>query len=296
LRVELGADGVREVVVGDGPGALASIRVDASPCSADAREVAVAIDDAATGKTVRRTLAVTDVAPAARPRALALAIAELLRASWSELSMPDAPRVTPVPQEVVRAVRLRTEPPPSPAPAPATPRVPVEAKPRALLGATVDARLFPAYQSVVLGPRLSLSVLLGDLPLRARVDGALGAGQAHDPLGTIDLTLATGALGLMLAGGSDAVHLELGPMLAAGGGWASGSPTEGNLGSRASAFVVIVEGAASAAVRVAPAWRGVVALDAGATLQELQAQSGGRSAAGFGGVVLGLGLGLAREL
>jgi hypothetical protein len=85
-------------------------------------------------------------------------------------------------------------------------------------------------------------------------------------------------------------------MLAAGGGWASGNPTLGNVGSRASAFVMTVQGAASAAVRVAPAWRGVVALEAGGTLQELQAQAAGRSAAGFGGVVLGLGLGLAREL
>src|SRR5262249_22253661 len=106
LRIELGADGVREVIVGEAEGTLATIKLDATPCSAEAREVTVAIDDAATGKNVRRALAVADVDAAARPRALGLAIAELLRASWAELEMPDQPK-TPVPAEVLRAVRLR---------------------------------------------------------------------------------------------------------------------------------------------------------------------------------------------
>jgi hypothetical protein len=285
LRIELGADGVREVIVGEAQGALATIKLDATPCSAEAREVTVAIDDAATGKSVKRALAVTDTDAASRPRALGLAIAELLRASWSELEMPDQPK-TPVPEEVLRAVRLRARPREAAPPAP---------PPSVLLGATLEARLFPAYQSVVLGPRLSASILVGG-PLRARIDAAVAAGQAHDPLGTIDLTLATGGLGLLLAGGSEAVQLEIGPMLSAGGGWASGNPNPGNTGGSASAFVMTLQGLASAAVRLGPGWRGVVAVDAGGTLQRLDAESAGHAAAGFGGVVLGVGLGVAREL
>jgi hypothetical protein len=200
-----------------------------------------------------------------------------------------------VPESIVRAVRLRAAPPEAP---PREKAAPPEktAPPRVLLGASLDARLFPAYQSAVLGPRVSGAVLLGELPLRARFDAAIGAGQAHDPLGTIDLTLATGSFGVMVAGGSEAVELEIGPMLSLGNGWASGTPVAGGTGDSASAFVATVQGAASAAIRFAPGWRGVLSIDAGGTVQKLDAQAAGRSAAGFGGVMLGFGLGIAREL
>jgi hypothetical protein len=76
----------------------------------------------------------------------------------------------------------------------------------------------------------------------------------------------------------------------------SGNPTPGNTGTNASAFVMTAQGLASAAVRFAPGWRGLLAVDAGGALQKLDAQAAGRAAAGFGGVVVGIGLGLAREL
>jgi hypothetical protein len=305
LRIELAADGVRDVEVGDTAGApgpsaspsaessLATIRVAATPCSTAAREVVIAIDDVATGKAVRRGVATADVAAASRPRALALAIAELLRASWVELAMPDAPAPSAeVPDAVLRAVKLRparAEAAPTPAPAPETPM-------RTLVRIAFDARAFPSYQSVVVGPSIGASVPLGDLPLRARADAVAGFGKAYDALGTINLALGAGDLGLMLAGGTDAVRVELGPLLAMGSGWATGHPSGGGTGSSGNALIVTAQLAATFAVRISSGWWSSVGLEGGATLESLDAHAANRPASGFGGPLLGVSLGLAREL
>jgi hypothetical protein len=295
LRIELAAEGVREVVVGDARDVLASIRVDAVPCSRDAREIDLSIDDAATGKSVKRAIEIGDVPGASRPRALALATAELLRASWAELSMPDAPAPTrEVPEGILRAVKLR--PPPANVPPSPSPSRPAEARTPPLAHVALDVRTFPSYQSVVLGPALGLSVPLGSLPLRARADGRAGFGKAYDALGTIDLTLVTGDVGLALTAGTESVRLDIGPLVAVGGAWASGTPTVGATGSRASAVVATAELAAQLAVRVAPGWWSVVGLAAGAVLQSLDAQAAGRPASGFGGPLLGVSLGVGHDL
>ncbi len=299
LRIELKTDGVSELVVGAPQDALAMIRIDAIPCTSAAREVVVAIDDVATGKSVRRRIALDGVDAASRPRALALEVAELLRASWAELSVTNAPPSgTPVPVEVLRAVRLRNPPPSTSATPPlqsSTPSPPASTAPR-LIRVTLAARVFPSYQSVVLGPAAGVSVPLGSLPLTARVAAYAGFGKAYDALGTIDLALVGGDLGLMLAGGTDSVRAEIGPLLDIGNGWATGHPIAGGSGSSASAIVVSAHLAATGAVRVGAGWWSTADLAVGGVLQSFDAQAAGRSAAGFGGPVVSVGLGIAREL
>ncbi len=59
------------------------------------------VDDALTNKSVRREVDLGDVPASGRPRALALAAAELLRASWAELALPPParrPRPRPLPR------------------------------------------------------------------------------------------------------------------------------------------------------------------------------------------------------
>jgi len=60
---------------------------------------ALAVVDPTTGKSVERTVALTEAAPNGRARLLALAVAELVAASWSELQTnprPRAPAATPL--------------------------------------------------------------------------------------------------------------------------------------------------------------------------------------------------------
>jgi len=66
-------------------------------CRGTLAELAVA--DPTTGKSVERTVALTEAAPNGRARLLALAVAELVAASWSELQTnphPRAPAATPL--------------------------------------------------------------------------------------------------------------------------------------------------------------------------------------------------------
>jgi hypothetical protein len=285
LRIELAADGVRETIVGDGE-AIAAIRIEATPCTADVREIVVVIDDAATSKSVRRTIAVDAMPAPSRPRALALAIAELLRASWAELSMVDAPPPREaVPPSIVSAVKLRRE---REAPRP-------ERTPRTIARIALDTQVFPSYQSVVLGPTIGASVPLFG-PLRARADGGVAFGRAYDALGTIDLGIASGDIGVMLAGGTESVRFDLGPLVRVGYGWASGHPISGGESGHTSGVVLTGGLAASVFVRLAGDWWSVAGLEGGAVIQSVDAQAASRPAAGFGGPLVAVTLGLGHEL
>jgi hypothetical protein len=56
---------------------------------------ALEVRDPMTGKSLQRTVALTETAPNARARLLALAVAELVAASWSELENNPQPRAPP---------------------------------------------------------------------------------------------------------------------------------------------------------------------------------------------------------
>ncbi|MBL8953228.1 MAG: hypothetical protein JNK82_20790 [Myxococcaceae bacterium] len=81
------------------------------------RETEVRVDDPVTKKSLVRDIDLAAQAPKAKARTLALAIAELVSASWSELLLNPAPRVAaagpPTPPEVKESVReaLPAEPP-----------------------------------------------------------------------------------------------------------------------------------------------------------------------------------------
>lgn len=69
--------------------------------------VLVAVRDTVTGKRLVREVPLGAVPPDARPLTLALAVDELLRASWIELALPDAPApARPVAPEIAASARL----------------------------------------------------------------------------------------------------------------------------------------------------------------------------------------------
>jgi len=229
LRIELATDGVAELEVRETPAASSSEAGErASPPSlalleirnACAPDPTIAIDDAATGKRVERAVDLGSVTPAARARVLALATAELLRASWAELALPDAPppRV-PVPAPVKRAAteRLRR--------AVVQPRGPDHRPPREptsnglFVIASPEARFFYEDRLTMGGVRLGPSIPLnrgGSLRLRVHAATGYGVGAAED---RFDAWLVTGGLGVLAAHAWRSTALELGPQFEMGWGW-----------------------------------------------------------------------------
>lgn len=299
LRTELQSDGVDRVTFGaDGDGALALIRVELPRCAPEATTLSLVIDDAVTHKRVQRDVDLGDLPSSGRARALALAASELLRASWAELALPP-PRATPAPTAppaVRRAVLLRIvraqealRPPPRRRAAPAR---------RWELAAAFVMQAFPSANVALLGGRAALSFTpTPRFPLRLRLDLGAHSGTAFDPLGEIDLGLASAALGATLYAGGERVALELGPRFEAGWAWVRGRPTvagaRGGSGDEAVYFLSVL---ASVRVRVSPRWWATLDASAGTALRAVVIESGAARAAGFTGPMLSLGLGVAVAL
>jgi hypothetical protein len=198
VRVELAADGIGDVgpITGETEApALARIAVEPTGCEDAPGVYRIAIDDVATRKRVERDVSMADLEDDARPRALALAIAELLRASWAELAYAEPPAA--IPRRVLEAVRLRVPVPEDareltipPAVSAADPPVAGPAgAPRYLVDAGALVRSFPGARSALLGGRLAASIAI--VPrLRLEVGGEGGAGQSLDRLGKVDLWYA----------------------------------------------------------------------------------------------------------
>lgn len=311
LRIELLADGVTEVRRrADAPSrattpSLAVVSIEGG-CG-DEATVTVVIDDATTDKAVRRALALGDVAVVARPRTLALAVAELLRASWAELVFADAPRPrADVPPAVRAATSTRLAKATAPERALAPPRL-VEASrtpPVArdlgrswFVSAGLDGRFFFGGRVGMLGARGGVS-----LPLHGplRLHGELGAwsGGADDTLGRIDLALATGALGVGIGLGAwRDLRIEIGPEVELG--WA-------HVGGEARLATTAVVGGATwssigsvvATIRVRMAGRVWVTSDVrfGAVFKGVTATADDREAVGLSGAAGSVRLGVALEL
>lgn len=115
LRAELSGDGVTDVSVvpaTDTEVGLARVTFVTEQCTANASSLTLQVDDAVTRKHVERAVDLSDVTGAIRTRTLALAVAELLRASWAELELPDVPQsAVPVPVELRTAMRTRLSAP-----------------------------------------------------------------------------------------------------------------------------------------------------------------------------------------
>jgi hypothetical protein len=111
LRAELSSEGVTDVTVlrgTDTEASLARVTFVSEQCVVDAASVTLHVDDAVTRKHVERFVDLGDVRGSVRTRALALAVAELLRASWAELELPEVPSAAvEVPSELRRAVHTR---------------------------------------------------------------------------------------------------------------------------------------------------------------------------------------------
>ncbi len=240
LRVELVGDGVGAVHLVDEEElaatpadalGLAVLRLTSRPCEPIVATFGVRIDDLLTHKHVERTIDLVEVTPSARPRALALAIAELLRASWAELALVDEPQEG-APAAVVEAMRVRLgglrdarslADPSSTLSPEASPPVPARRLATAIAASFV-VRAFPGARAALLGGRASLDLAASrEVVVRLDLEGA--AGSSLDPLGAIDLGLSTFGVTVAFAVAlGETVLLTIGPRAAGGVAWASGRP------------------------------------------------------------------------
>jgi hypothetical protein len=99
-----------ELCVDEGLAVAAVVASEVAFSGSPAVAVTVTVRDAITGKLVAREVDLRTVPVDARALTLALAVDELLRASWVELTLADAPRPTrPVPREIGEAVAASFE-------------------------------------------------------------------------------------------------------------------------------------------------------------------------------------------
>jgi hypothetical protein len=318
LRVELAQDGVVSVdVVGpvapvDHDAALALVAIE-TPCGWGASELGIDVHNAATSKSVQQRLTLYDVDVAARPRMIALAIAEILRDSWAGLALADAPAASAPKSEPERGV---PSPPPSIRPAAATsaaartgtaatpsvgevaPSGAPVSPPRTFLAVALEGRVFPSYSTGLLGPRAELSLpVVRHIPVRLRADAGAAFGSAHDPLGDVDMALASGGVALTYSAEGPFLRSELGPKIEVGWATAQGVPMGATVeGSRANAAVVTASILAAISTHLRADWWSALAVEVGGTTAGLDARADMRRAAGVGGLMLGVRLGVAYAL
>lgn len=284
LRVELAADGTRAVMVPASeptPADAPRVRLEPEVCNGSARSATLALE---IGKErIERAVDLTQVEPRARARVLALAAAELIHSSRARLAL--AGTSASPPQELTVRVHVETT---------AT----REREPPVALnsfGVFVEGegRVFAGGNAGLLGarggarfPLLAWSVLV--------IDGGALAGAARDPLGDVDMTLASLGLGVLAVGGVREVSFGVGPRVEAGLASFTGhafAPTT-TTSSSVSSPLVVVSLSGTASFVIAGRWSGLVGLDAGTTLYSYGARADGRHVADLAGPMLGTRLGL----
>ncbi len=184
-------------------------------CTADSVDLRVL--DPTTSKSVERSVALSQAAPTARARLLALAIAELVAASWSELENnpePKAPSSVPLaPLEAREAARGVIAP------------LPIE------LAALADARLL-ASRDLLLGGGARAEVWVAP-SFFLRFDGLAHYAEISRASGTIALTMPSLSAAVGASFGKTSVRTDISLGARAGYVWMSGvSSGETTTGSR----------------------------------------------------------------
>jgi hypothetical protein len=170
-------------------------------CGADLVELRVS--DEATSKRLERAVSLSAAVPAARARLIALAVAELVAASWEESESNPEPRVPPLP-------------PPRPESRAAVRRA-LRERPSAVIDAEANARWLAASAAWLVGGGMRVTFpLLGGLVLR--VDAQADDGQVSRTLGDVALAMFGGSVGLGWA--LDGSSVSVIPWVGMDGGYA----------------------------------------------------------------------------
>jgi len=272
LRVELAGRGMRCCTTGaDAESAAGELLVTLAvePCDPNTDRVGVVVTDTRRLLAVERSVSLADLPPGARPRALALAVAELLRAA--DQPAPPAPAV-PTPE-------------PQPPPAAAAEAVRVSAGADALL------RNYPTRQTTLLGAQLSLDVAGARWHAALAVDGALGRPSVD--LGAVTVRMLGAAVTAGPRFSVARLTIDVGASASGGWAWLRGEP--GGAGVTPGAGNAFVAAAGARVAVQAPAsskLRFHAAGEVGGVLRGLDADVDGSAAAGIAGVYLSVAVGI----
>jgi hypothetical protein len=294
LRLELAEDGVSELIVvrEAGDQAIAVVRIE---CTED-ENVRVRIDDRATQKSVERVVSLRDVPDASRARTLALAIGELMRASWAELALIDVDVAPEVRERVLARWMARGASLASPnGPALVREEPPPPRAHRTWLAIALELAAFPTGSVALLGPCAELGIpLLPELALRFGASFGYAA-AAHD-LGAIEVLAAAGRVEIDWTIDLGAALLEAGPRVSLGWARSSGDAIAPAIDGSGDVPLLAISLALSCRAPIDEVIALHLGIDVGWTLLGIRAIAAGRHALGLHGAFLGVRAGLAFAL
>ena len=277
LRVELAVTGIRCCMLAEPNGAVTSavplrVKVETAPCGSDRDTVQIAVQDDDSARVVHRELSLADVVPTARPRTLALAVAELVR-SLGQQPPNEAPK-TAVTAEVH---------------APAPPASPAS---RAAVHVEGEARVLPTRDTLMWGARARMGS-----PWRSlHVDFDLGVDQASRrvDLGTVQVRCATAGLAVGPRLASSIAILDLGVRAELGWAWIRGDTSLATVQAEAGSDLVASLGLRTAVEFPArSSFRASLALEGGGFVHGTKGEADGRSVVGMTGYYALVSVGIA---
>jgi hypothetical protein len=279
LRVELASDGIG-VRSADAslPAESAVVAVEPASCDQAARTATLRFVSGNIRRT--QTLDLADVEPIARPRVVAIALADLIRSSITAQAPAPPTAPTEPPHSDLHMQREASPPKQPPAPAPA----------RALFAAA-ETKVFSRGNAALLGVRGGAQVQ-PIAPATLAIDAGALAGSAQDTLGDIRETLATLGVSLLGTGRTHGVSFGIGPRVEAGLGWFRGHAV-GPLASASSATspLVFLAVSAMASFPIRAPLSGLISLDAGTSLYGFSARADQRVVSDLGGLLLSVRIG-----
>jgi hypothetical protein len=284
-------------------GADLSVDIPRDLCDDGTRSIRVTVRAGSTRIELDRAIELGDLPSGARPRTLALAVAELIRESRASKAFEvsaasnEPTRETPLgpPDSSARAIgdAKPHDEPELPAHRPAPDPAPV---PRAHrnLEASACARLFAPDRSLLVGVNAAAAFPLrvDGIVLRADVEGSWM--RFNDPLGDVDVSLYLAGLAALLATRTRPMfvlgpHVQVGYARASGIAHATANP---GAGGRAVLFASLVAGAR---VDLFSTWKLLAELEGGITLSGLDVAADERVVAALRGGFAALRVGLAFE-
>ena len=256
------------------------VKVEIDPCVADADGVQVTARSTADSRTVERQISLTDVLRQARPRALALAVAELIRSlgpgPWDE------------PQEIIAASAQPSSAPP-----------PSQSETARLTALSIhleaETRSFPTRQTMLWGGRARLTghrrMFHADLDLGANY------ARAQSQLGDVLVGSVSAGVGLGLRFATQNIILDLGPRAELGWAWIRGEAALSQVRTGAGSDIISSVGLrvsieAPARVKIRPG----LTLESGGVIRGVKAEVNGQPVAGMTGYYLLASFGVAISL
>lgn len=262
-----------EVTTSSAASAEIRLSVQAERCEPGTTRFLLEVEVRATKLLLRGPVDLEDVPAAARPRTLAVALAEL----WSTLMQRPLPRPP---------LRVSAPAPPSPPPPP----------PRWLRAAIfAGARAVPRYGTASFGGRGAVYALGERFGFSA--DLGLDLAEASDPLGRAQLGLLGGGVAAYLRAELGLIEVSLGPRVELDYAWVSGTARDaGTVSAHGGAFTALGGVRAELGVALGEDVVGLLGFDLAGVLRGIEGRADDRNVIGLSGLVLGLSLGAALAL